>query len=299
MSLCLFRDYYFMTSKLVSLYFFPFVLLGSASSVYAAPMLDNLERNDSALDSGLDSALDKTEPKTVFEAVVRQLEQNEKVAVSKKNKGGEIATTINLALSKTVSEAVVEDTAERLAREVAEIAEVAEVGAGLESAVGESAVDESAVDEAVKDSVSKKMANRQLEDEKPKQLRDVKQKTTKEQSKLTQGEMLTANFIMRTQQGKSNKGKTNKRSGWVYLGHFVQNDWLSKTLDIKKSLPTIGRNYTVMHSLNMRVDAPTNSGAAQLIKKLEKDDSVKILKVRPSGRNGHYWAQVEYRQGKL
>lgn len=289
MNVCWFRGYRFMTSKLVSLHLFLFLLLGNTISVNAEPMSVNLERNDSNLGniSGntLDSGLDKTvEPKTVFDAVVRQLEQNEKATVSNAvvsegNKEREIATTISLALSKTVSEAVVEDTAERLAREIAEL-----VSTGLESSV-----DEIAVDQVAKNSVSEKIASRQLEGEKSKRQTNVVQKVTKEKSKLTQGERLTANFIMRTQQGKANKG-----SGWVYLGHFVRNDWLSKTLDIKKTLPKIGRNYTVMHSLNMRVEAPTNSGTAQLIKKLEKDDSVKILKVRPSGRNGHYWAQVEY-----
>ncbi len=122
----------------------------------------------------------------------------------------------------------------------------------------------------------------------------VKKKKNQSRNKMTEGEILTADFILNTSlNNEKPNSNLNTQSGWVYLGRFASKGWFNKTLDIKKSLPRVGTSYTVMQSLNMRSEPPAKQGTAQLIKNLKVDDSVKVLEVRRSGRNGHYWAQVE------
>ena len=137
-----------------------------------------------------------------------------------------------------------------------------------------------------------------------KDIKVAKSRTAKKKSrakhKLSEGELLTANYILdsqalastpqRTQQTGRN---TSANSGWVYLGRFYNNAWFTKTLDVNKVLPRVGRNYTVIQALNMRAEPPVRKGTARLVKNLKTDDSVKILKIRRSGTKGHYWAEVE------
>ncbi len=132
----------------------------------------------------------------------------------------------------------------------------------------------------------------------------AKSQTAKKKSrakhKLSEGELLTANYILdsqalaNTQQRTQQTGRnTSANSGWVYLGRFYNNAWFTKTLDVNKVLPRVGRNYTVIQALNMRAEPPVRKGTARLVKNLKTDDSVKILKIRRSGTKGHYWAEVE------
>jgi len=121
----------------------------------------------------------------------------------------------------------------------------------------------------------------------------AKRSKKRRRKKFTENELLTVDFIINTQRENGSIQQREKgSSGWIYLGRFVSNNWLNTTLDIKKSLPKVGRNYTVMQSLNMRAEPPIGKSTAQLVKALKVDDRVTILKVRRSGTKGHYWARV-------
>lgn len=142
------------------------------------------------------------------------------------------------------------------------------------------------VDDAVAENKAERLARRQKSQQgtQSKQPIDVS---------FTDSEVRTAKLIME-EKSVTERGSDHSKSGWVYLGRFVKNDWLNKTLNLKKALPSVGRRYMVMQSLNIRSEPPTRSGASKLIKNLKKDDSLRILQVQQSGGNGHYWAEVEY-----
>ena len=108
-------------------------------------------------------------------------------------------------------------------------------------------------------------------------------------SNFSSGDITTINFILNSQQSH----KVHTKSGWIYLGRLTSRGWFRKTLDLKRSLPKIGKHYTVMQALNLRIQPPAKEGVARLITKLKTNDHVKILQVRRSGTKGHYWAKVQ------
>ncbi len=128
------------------------------------------------------------------------------------------------------------------------------------------ATDNTLKDEAV-DKARVKSRNREGAKKSKKRLR----------KQFTKDEMLTADFIMNV---RFNDDKMNRNLGWVYLGRFASKGWFNKTLDIKGSLPRVGKSYTVMQSLNLRSEPPARQGIAQIIKNLKAKQKVEVDRIK-------------------
>jgi hypothetical protein len=83
----------------------------------------------------------------------------------------------------------------------------------------------------------------------------------------------------------------NKKVGWIYIGQYINNSWAEKILNIDKKLPSKGKDYKLDYSVHMRAKKP--SRLSKVMNTLASGDQVKILDIRPSGKQGHYWASVE------
>jgi len=81
--------------------------------------------------------------------------------------------------------------------------------------------------------------------------------------------------------------------GWVYLGRFDSGEWENKTLDTGKQLPQVGKYYVIKASrLNVRDDLPQKGGLGKVIHAFQTEEKIKVLKLKRSGRNHDYWAEV-------
>jgi len=95
-------------------------------------------------------------------------------------------------------------------------------------------------------------------------------------------------------QGSSNSPlqvSANKKVGWIYIGQYINDSWAKKILNIDKTLPSKGKDYKLGYSVHMRAKKP--SRLSKVMSTLASGDQVKVLDIRPSGKQGHYWASVE------
>jgi hypothetical protein len=136
-----------------------------------------------------------------------------------------------------------------------------------------------------------------VEEEKPKDSQVITSKVTSKQ-KTTESEYQVIP-VGRKQLGRnatetSNTDKNKKLTGWIYLGHFVENKWENQTLDIEQ-LPEVGKYYAIKATMvNMRTALPKKGVMGKAIKAIKNKDEVKILQLRGLGRNqNYYWAKVE------
>lgn len=85
--------------------------------------------------------------------------------------------------------------------------------------------------------------------------------------------------------------------GWIYLGRFTSGRWENPTL-ASKALPKVKQHYKIMAtSVNVRDRLPKKDETGELvlgtsIKQLVDKQEVALLKLKRSGRNGHYWAKI-------
>ena len=87
-----------------------------------------------------------------------------------------------------------------------------------------------------------------------------------------------------------------KMTGWIYLGRFQSKKWESQTLDVKKELPKVGKQYAIQATMvNVRDALPKKGKMGKAVKLLRNKAEVKILQLRGLGRNrDHYWAKIKY-----
>ena len=88
-------------------------------------------------------------------------------------------------------------------------------------------------------------------------------------------------------------GRNEPITGWVYLGKFDLDRWENGTLEVNQELPKVGSQYFVKAStLNLRSSMPKKGKLGKVLHAFQQREQVKILQLRGSGRNHHYWAEV-------
>ncbi len=90
------------------------------------------------------------------------------------------------------------------------------------------------------------------------------------------------------------KNKKNDKTGWLYIGQFSNNHWLEKTLQLGNTLPQVGEEYKIIASVNVRSAPPSKRKMSDVIKTLSSKNSVQLVKLRRSGKQGHYWAEITW-----
>ena len=128
---------------------------------------------------------------------------------------------------------------------------------------------------------------------KAKNNKNLSKTSPKRKKKISKGELYTINYIMTS---RNNENKVSQDFGWIYLGIYTKRSWQTKNIDIGDTLPKVGLTYALRYPLNMRETLPKKTRTSRLLKILQKETSVKIIDLHPSGRNGHYWALVEARK---
>jgi len=90
------------------------------------------------------------------------------------------------------------------------------------------------------------------------------------------------------------------RAGWIYLGEYDENNWVTQYIDFdKKSLPAelSGKvNYKVAaDQLNVRKNMPNKLGVfGDINEAIGKDTEVNIIEVRDWLSTGYIWARINY-----
>lgn len=120
----------------------------------------------------------------------------------------------------------------------------------------------------------------------------VKEKNTKEvhQKKTLKRLVAHNNSIAKKRMDKAQSNNI----GWVYIGQFLDNQWLEKILKVSNTLPELGKTYLIKQSVNIRNALPSNGEMSKVISVLSPNKKVKIIKLYQSGRKGHYWAKLQW-----
>lgn len=89
--------------------------------------------------------------------------------------------------------------------------------------------------------------------------------------------------------------------GWIYLGRYNQQGWENPTLDVKAQLPEVAEEYKISTtSVNIRDALPKKDALGELqlgklMKVVLNQQVIKVLQLKPSGKNNHYWAKILFR----
>lgn len=96
---------------------------------------------------------------------------------------------------------------------------------------------------------------------------------------------------------------SGKKTGWIYAGQFTNQQWQSMGLKLSdpQRLPEQGQTYTLNWGANIRPAPPgarsdpnQPTALSEPVGYLAENQTVKILTVKPSGKQGHIWLEVEY-----
>lgn len=92
---------------------------------------------------------------------------------------------------------------------------------------------------------------------------------------------------------------TPDKTGWIYIGQFKDQQWLSSGFDILDQMPKIGEAYTLTWGANIRAQPPAKRTVAGETPQLAENvgylaigKQVEVLNIRRSGNKGHIWVEI-------
>ncbi len=91
-------------------------------------------------------------------------------------------------------------------------------------------------------------------------------------------------------------------TGWIYAGQFRNGQWLTSGLQLDQTTePTAGASYQLTWGANVRAAPPGQRSStddpvklAETIATIPVGDTIKVVQVIYSGKNGHIWLEVTY-----
>lgn len=79
---------------------------------------------------------------------------------------------------------------------------------------------------------------------------------------------------------------------WMYLGRYKDGAWQERTLQIGNVLPDEGKQYRISQPVNVRDGLPAKDQMPKVVDFLGENTQVTLVKLKKSGKDGYYWAQI-------
>lgn len=91
------------------------------------------------------------------------------------------------------------------------------------------------------------------------------------------------------------------QQGWIYAGQFQNGAWSLVGLNINPTaLPEANQSYQLVWGANVRSAPPGqkmstgSTNLAENVDYLAEGSTIQVLTVKPSGKNGHIWLEIQY-----